>query len=36
MIQGDFDSNQMYSGESVRRLMDEIAQAQKDGYKVVV
>jgi len=36
MIQGDFDSSQMYSGESVRRLMDEIAQAQKDGYKVIV
>jgi hypothetical protein len=35
MIQGDFDSNQLFSGDAVRRIIDGISEAQKDGYKVV-
>ncbi len=36
MIQGDFDSNQLFSGGAVRDLMDKISEAQRDGYKVVL
>lgn len=36
LLQGDFDKNSLYSGEAVRTLMDAIADAQSDGYKVVL
>jgi hypothetical protein len=36
LIQGDFDSSSLYSGEAIRRIIDQIAEAQKDGYKVVL
>lgn len=36
LVQGDFDSNSLFTGEAVRNLMDRIAEAQEDGYKVVV
>lgn len=35
LLQGDFDSNSLFSGEAVRNLMDKIAEAQADGYKVI-
>lgn len=35
-IQGDFDSGQLFSGDSVRRMMDAISEAQQDGYQVVM
>ena len=36
LVQGDFDSGQLFSGQAVRQLMDKIAEAQKDGYTVVM
>ncbi|MFA5703786.1 MAG: hypothetical protein WC982_09765 [Advenella sp.] len=36
LIQGDFDSNSLFTGEAVRSLMDRIAEAQEDGYTVVM
>jgi len=35
IVQG-VDANTLFTGESVRGLMDEIAEAQKDGYQVVI
>jgi hypothetical protein len=36
VIQGDFDSGMMFSGDNVRQLMDAISEATRDGYQVVV
>jgi hypothetical protein len=36
LVQGDFDTGQLFTGEAVRQLMDSIAEAQRDGYQVVV
>ena len=36
LVQGDFDSGQLFTGDAVRSLMDRIAEAQKDGYTVVM
>jgi len=36
LVQGDFDSSQLFSGSAVRDLIDKIGEAQKDGYTVVM
>lgn len=36
MVQGDFSPNQLFTGDTVRGLIDAIAEQQKDGYTVVV
>lgn len=36
LVQGDFDSSSLFTGEAVRGLIDRIAEAQNDGYTVVV
>lgn len=36
IVQGDFDSGTLFSGSAVRDLMDKIAEAQRDGYRVVM
>ena len=36
LIQSDFNSDSLFSGDSVRRLLDQIAEAQEDGYRVVL
>ncbi len=36
LVQGDFDSSQLFSGGAVRDLIDKIGEAQKDGYTVVM
>ena len=36
VVQGDFDSGRLFSGEAVRGLMDAISEAQRDGYQVVM
>ena len=36
LIVSGMEPNQLFTGEAVRSLMDEIAQAQEDGYKAVL
>lgn len=36
MVQGNFSADQMFTGDTVRGLIDAIAEQQKDGYKVVI
>ncbi len=36
IVQGDFSSDNLFTVESVRMLMDKIAEAQNDGYQVVL
>jgi len=36
IIQGDFSSDQLFTGDAVRNLMEQIAEQQADGYKVVI
>lgn len=35
LVQGDFDSGQLFTGDAVRNLMDRISEASRDGYQVV-
>jgi hypothetical protein len=36
IVQGDFDSASLFSGDNVRRIIDGISEAQQDGYRVVI
>lgn len=36
MVQGDFSADQLFTGDTVRNLMDSIAEQQRNGYTVVV
>ena len=36
VIQGDFSSDSLFTGDAVRSLIDKIEEAQNDGYTVVI
>lgn len=36
IIQGDFSSDSLFTGDAVRSLIDKIEEAQNDGYTVVI
>jgi hypothetical protein len=36
LVQGDFSQDQLFTGSTVRKLIESIAEQQRDGFTVVV